>query len=60
MGPYSNRDKSIKFPHDFQEEDKELDSKELSLSFLRDIYWPSWFYKLAFTFLKVPLPIKCL
>ena len=60
MGPYSRRGKSIKISHDFQEKDKELDSQELPLSSLQDLYWPSWFYKLTFTFLQVPPPVKCL
>ena len=42
---------------DIQEEDKELDSKELPLSPLQDLYWPSWFHKLTFTFL--PSPTTC-
>ena len=46
--------KSIKFPHDFQEKDKEVDSKELPLSSLQDLYWPSWFHRLTFTFLQSP------
>ena len=57
MGPYSSRDKSIKISYDIQEEDKELDSKELPLSSLQDLYWPSWFHKLTFTFL--PSPTTC-
>ena len=51
MGLYSKGDKSIKIPCDFQEKDKELDSKELPMSPLQDLYWPSWFQKLTFTFL---------
>ena len=40
MGPYSSGDKSIKISDDFQEKDKELDSQELHLSPLPDLYWP--------------------
>ena len=40
MGPYSSGDKSIKISYDFQEKDKELDSQELPLSPLPDLYWP--------------------
>ena len=54
MGSYSSGDKSIKISYDIQEEDKELDSKELPLSPLQDLYWPSWFHKLTFTFLLSP------
>ena len=50
MGPYSSGDKSMKTSYDIQE-DKELESKELPLSRLQDLYWPSWFHKLTFTFL---------
>ena len=57
MGPYSSGDKSLKISYDIQEEDKELDSKELPLSSLQDLYWPSWFHKLTFTFL--PSPTTC-
>ena len=38
MGPYSSGDKSIKISYDFQEKDKEFDSKELPLSLLQDLY----------------------
>ena len=38
MGPYSSGDKSIKISYDIQEEDKELDSKELPLSSLQDLF----------------------
>ena len=38
MGPNSSGDKSIKFPYDFQEKDKELDSLEFPLSPLQDLY----------------------
>ena len=34
-----------------------MDSKELPLSPLQDLYWPSWFHKLTFTFL--PSPTTC-
>ena len=51
MGPYSSGDKSIKISYDFQEKDKKLDTEELLLSPLQDLYWPSWFHKLTFTFL---------
>ena len=54
MGPYSRGDKSMKISYDIQEKDKELDSKELPLSPLQDLYWPSWFHKLTFTFLPSP------
>ena len=54
MGPYSSGDKSIKISNDIQEVDKELDSKELPLLPLQDLYWPSWFHKLTFTFLPSP------
>ena len=57
MGPYSGEDKSIKISYDFQEKDKELDSQELPLSPLQDLYWQSWFRKLTFTFL--PSPTTC-
>ena len=50
MEPNSNRDKRIKISHDIQEIQKELDSKELPLSPLQDLYWPSWLRKLTFTF----------
>ena len=51
MGLYSSGDESIKTSYDFQEEDKELDSQELPLLPLQDLYWPSWFHKSTFTFL---------
>ena len=51
MAPYSGGDKSIKISYDFQENYKETDSQELPLSSLQDLYWPSWFHKLTFTFL---------
>ena len=54
MGPYSSGDKSIKISYDFEEKDKELDSKELPLSLLQDLYWPRWFHKLTFIFLSSP------
>ena len=54
MGPYFSGDKSIKISYDIQEEDKEFDSKDLPLSPLQDLYWPSWFFKLTFTFLPSP------
>ena len=57
MGPYSGEDKSIKISYDFQEKDKELDSQELPVSPLQDLYWQSWFRKLTFTFL--PSPTTC-
>ena len=57
MGPNSSGDKSIKFSYDFQEKDKELDSLEFPLSSLQDLYWPTWFHKLTFTFL--PSPTTC-
>ena len=57
MGPYSSGDKSAKISYDFQERDKELDSQELLLSPLQDLYCPSWFHKLTFTFL--PSPTTC-
>ena len=57
MGPYSSGDKRIKTSYDIQEKHKELDSKELPLSPLQDLYWPSWFHKLTFTFL--PSPTTC-
>ena len=50
MGPYSSGDKSIKISYDIEEEDKELDSQELPLSPLQDLFWPSLFHKLTFTF----------
>ena len=50
MGPYSSGDKSIKISHDFQEKDKEVNSQELPLLPLQDLYLPSWFHKLTFTF----------
>ena len=56
MGPYSSGDKNIKISYNIQEVDKELDSKELPLSPLQDLYWPSWFHKLTFTFLPSPTP----
>ena len=46
MRSYSSGDKSIKISYDIQEEDKELDSKELPLSPLQDLYWPIWFHKI--------------
>ena len=54
MGPYSSWDKNIKTCYGFQEKGKELDFQELSLSPLQDLYWPSWFHKLTFTFLLSP------
>ena len=57
MGPYSSGDKSIKISYDIQEKYEELDSKELPLSPLQDLHWPSWFHKLTFTFL--PSPSTC-
>ena len=57
MGPYSSGNKSVKISYDFQEKDKDLDSQEMSLSSLQDLYWPSWFHKLTFTFL--PNPTTC-
>ena len=33
---------------------KELDCQELLLSPLQDLYWPSWFHELTFTFLPSP------
>ena len=57
MGSYSSGDKNIKISYDIQEEDKELDSKGLPLSPMQDLYWPSWFQKLTFTFL--PNPTTC-
>ena len=54
MEPYSIIDKSIKIPHDFQKKDKQLDSQELPLSSLQDLYWPSWFHKLTVLFLQSP------
>ena len=36
---------------------KELDCQELLLSPLQDLYWPSWFHELTFTFL--PSPTTC-
>ena len=56
MEPYFSGYKTIKISYDFQEKDKELDSKELLLSTLQDLYWPSWFHKLTFTFLPSPPP----
>ena len=50
MGPHSGGDKSIKISHDFQEKDKEVNSQELPLLPLQDLYLPSWFHKLTFTF----------
>ena len=50
MGPHSSGDKSIKVSNDIQEKHKELNSKDLPLSPLQDLYWPSWFHKLEFTF----------
>ena len=38
MGPYSSGDKSFKISLDFQEKDKELDSQELPLSVLQDLF----------------------
>ena len=38
MVPYSSGNKSIKISYDIQEKDKELDSKELPLSPLQDLY----------------------
>ena len=38
MGRYSSGNKSIKISYDIQEKDKELDSKELPLSPLQDLY----------------------
>ena len=49
MGPYSSGDKSIKVCY-FQEKDKELDSRELPLSPLQDLFGPSCFHKLTCTF----------
>ena len=57
MGPYCSRDKRIKISYDIQEKHKELDPKELPLSPLQDLYWPSSFHKLTFTFL--PSPTTC-
>ena len=54
MGPYSSGDKSIKISYYFQEKDKEQDSKELPFSPLQDLYWPSRFHELTFTFLSSP------
>ena len=57
MEPYSSGYKTIKISYDFQEKDKELDSKELLLSPLQDLHWPSWFHKLTFT--SLPSPTAC-
>ena len=57
MRPNSSGDKTIKISYDIQEIHKELDSKELPLSPLQDLYWPSRLYKLRFTFL--PSPTTC-
>ena len=54
MGSSSSGDKSIKISYDIQGADKELGSKELPLSPLQDLYRPSWFHKLTFTFLLSP------
>ena len=47
----------MKTSDDFLEKDKELDTQELPLSPLQDLYWPSWFHKLTFAFL--PSPTVC-
>ena len=49
MGAYSSGYKSINISLYFQEKDKELDSQELPLSPLQDLYWPSWFHMLTFS-----------
>ena len=54
MGPYSSGDKNIKISYNIQEKHKELDSKRLPLLPMQDLYWPSWFQKLTFTFLPNP------
>ena len=54
MRPYYSGDKSIKFSYYFLKKDKELDSQELPLQPLQDLYWPRWFHKLTFTFLTSP------
>ena len=46
----SSGDKSIQISHYFQLKDKELDSREMPLSPLENLYWPSWFHELTFTF----------
>ena len=54
MRPYYSGDKSIIISYYFLKKDKELDSQELSLQPLQDLYWPSWFHKLTFTFSTSP------
>ena len=46
----SSGDKSIQISHYFHLKDKELDSREMPLSPLENLYWPSWFHELTFTF----------
>ena len=50
MRPNFSGNKTIKISDDIQEINKELDSKELPLSPLQDLYWPSRLHKLTFTF----------
>ena len=58
MRPFSSGDKSIKISYDLLGKDKKLDSQELPLWPLLVLYCPSWFYKLTFTFCRVPTTVN--